>query len=338
MSRTGQTDASSVGLSASDSSRSGSSPSDSSPSNSLLSDVTLPDVMMRDVTLRDGLQDESPIPTEHKLVIFEALAASGVQELELTSFVRPDRVPAMADAEALCVATADSDIIRWGLVLNTRGALRAVDAGLSNVQFVVSVSDSHSRDNAGRSTDAALETLAEVCSLVGDSAEVELTLATVFGCPVERHVDPERVIDVAVRAQAAGARSIRLADTIGTAIPSDIRTVVSGVQNEVSVPLGIHLHDTRGLGVANVLTAFDSGIRSFDAAVGGLGGCPFAKGASGNVALEDLVHVFEESGTATGISVTALIDTAEIACSLVGRPVSSHVGIAGPRFQGTGAD
>ncbi len=290
-------------------------------------------VLLRDVTLRDGLQDESPIPTGQKLAIFEALVAAGVRELELTSFVRPDRVPAMADAEALCSATAGHDIVRWGLVLNERGATRALDAGLGHLQFVISVSDTHSCENAGRSTAAAVDALASVCQLAGSVAVVEVTLATSFGCPYEHRIEPDRVVDIAHQSVAAGVRAVSLADTIGTAIPSEVRSLTERVTSELgSTAVGAHLHDTRGLGVANALAALDGGAVRLDAAVGGLGGCPFAPGASGNVALEDLAHVCEESGLDTGLSVPAVMVAAETACESVGRSVGSHVGVAGPRF------
>lgn len=289
-------------------------------------------ILLRDVTLRDGLQDATPIPTEQKLAIFEALVAAGVRELELTSFVRPDRVPAMADAESLCSATAGHDVVRWGLVLNERGATRALEAGLAHIQFVISVSDTHSLENAGRSTQAAIDALAAVCELAGSAADVEVTLATAFGCPFELRIDPDRVVEVASQSAAAGVSAVSLADTIGTAIPSDVTSLVRRVADAITPEIGVHLHDTRGLGVANALAAVDAGVRRLDAAAGGLGGCPFAPGASGNVALEDLVHVFEESGNDTGLSVQGVIDAAEAACGAVGRPVASHVGVAGPRF------
>jgi hydroxymethylglutaryl-CoA lyase len=291
------------------------------------------DVVLRDVTLRDGLQDEDPIPTDAKVAIFEALVAAGVRELELTSFVRPDRVPAMADAEALCAATVSSELRRWGLVLNERGAERALDAGLRDLQFVVSVSDTHSRHNAGRGTGEALDALAAVAGLARDrGAAVEVTLATAFGCPYEHRVDAAAVVAAAERATAAGVASIGLADTIGVAVPTEVRALVGAVGAAVEVPVGVHLHDTRGLGVANALAALDAGVRRIDGSVGALGGCPFAPGASGNVALEDLAHALEAMGVRTGIDVAALVDAAGLACSAVGRPVGSHVGVAGPRF------
>ncbi len=283
--------------------------------------------------MRDGLQDEQPVSTEAKLAVFEALVAAGVTELELTSFVRPDRVPAMADAEALCAATSDDAVVRWGLVLNRRGAERALAAGLAHLQYVVSVSDTHSRHNAGRSTDEALVGLAEVCGLAEDAgAHVEVTLATAFGCPFEHRIAVDRVVSCARAAEDAGVTSIGLADTIGVAVPGEVRQLVAAVTEATPVPVGVHLHDTRGLGVANALAAIDAGVRRVDGSVGALGGCPFAPGASGNLALEDLAHALDAGGVRTGVSVTGLIDAARLACAAVGREVASHVGVAGPRF------
>lgn len=290
-------------------------------------------LVVRDVTLRDGLQDERPIATDTKLAIFEALVAAGVRELELTSFVRADRVPAMADAEALCAATDGHPIRRWGLVLNERGAERALAAGLRDLQFVVSVSDTHSVRNAGRSTADALTALAAVCRMGADAgARVEVTLATAFGCPYEHRIDPAPVLESARRSADAGVTSVGLADTIGVAVPNEVRDLVAAVTAAVDVPIGVHLHDTRGLGLANALAAVDAGVTRIDGSVGALGGCPFAPGASGNLALEDLAHALEAMGTPTGVSVAGLVSAAGLACDAVGRPVASHVGVAGPRF------
>ncbi len=295
------------------------------------------DVALRDVSLRDGLQDESPITTEAKAAIFEALVAAGVRDLELTSFVRPDRVPAMADAEAVCAATADlaaeSGTTRWGLVLNARGADRALAAGLTHLQYVVSVSDTHSRHNAGAGTDEMLDELSRLASGAIDAgAVVEVTLATAMGCPFEHRVDPERVVDIARRATDAGASSIGLADTIGVAVPTEVAVLVGLVHSNVEVPIGVHLHDTRGLAIANAIAALEHGASRLDASVGGLGGCPFAPNASGNLPIEDLVHALEEMGVSTGLSVAGLVDAATLACAVVDRPVGSHIGLAGPRF------
>jgi len=294
-------------------------------------------VSLRDVSLRDGLQDEAPISTEAKAAIFEALVAAGVRDLELTSFVRPDRVPAMADAEAVCAATADlaaeAGTTRWGLVLNARGAERALAAGLTHLQYVVSVSDTHSRHNAGAGTD---ETLDEFARFAGEAIDagaiVEMTLATAMGCPFEHHVDPDRVVDLARRAVDAGAASIGLADTIGVAVPTEVAVLVGLVRSSVEVPIGVHLHDTRGLAIANAIAALEHGAVRLDASVGGLGGCPFAPNASGNVPIEDLAHALDAMGVTTGVSLPGLVDAANLACMSVGRTVDSHIGLAGARF------
>ena len=296
-------------------------------------------VVLRDVSLRDGLQDEAPISTPAKLAIFEALVSAGVRDLELTSFVRPDRVPAMADAEALCAATTamaeSAGVVRWGLVLNARGAERALAAGLTHLQYVVSVSDTHSRHNAGAGTDEALEEFAVFArSAIDRGAVVEMTLATAMGCPFEHRVDPVRVAEVARRAADAGASSVGLGDTIGVGVPTEVAVLVDLVRDSVDVPIGVHLHDTRGLAIANGLAALEHGAQRLDASVGGLGGCPFAPNASGNVPIEDLTHALEAMGVTTGLSVDGLIDAAHVACDAVGRPVASHVGVAGPRYRG----
>jgi hydroxymethylglutaryl-CoA lyase len=300
--------------------------------------MVLPEsVVLRDVSLRDGLQDEGPISTDAKVAVFEALAVAGVSELELTSFVRPDRVPALADAEAMCAATAETaarhGIVRWGLVLNGRGVERALAAGLDHLQYVVSVSDTHSRHNAGMGTDAAMVEFAVVAERArAAGAVVEMTLATAMGCPFEHRVDPTRVVDLARRAVDAGASSIGLADTIGVAVPTEVAMLLDLVVPVVDVDVGVHLHDTRGTAIANAVAALQHGARRLDASVGGLGGCPFAPNASGNVPIEDLAHALEAMGVATGVSVDLLVAAAETACHAVGHEVASHVGVAGPRF------
>jgi hydroxymethylglutaryl-CoA lyase len=294
-------------------------------------------VVLRDVTLRDGLQDEAPVSTEAKLGLFDALVAAGLRDLELTSFVRPDRVPAMADAEEMVAATAGrADVVtRWGLVLNERGAQRALAAGLRHLQWVISVSEAHQGENAGQSVADGLAGLRRVVELArAEDAEVELTLATAFGCPFDGPVDPGAVAEVASAATDAGVSALGLADTIGTAVPTEIAPLVDRVA-ALCVPVGIHLHDTRGLAITNALHAIDAGVVRVDGSVGGLGGCPFAPGASGNLALEDLAHALDAMGVDTGVDVAGLVEAAGVACGLAGRPVSSHVGVAGPRFQGT---
>ena len=293
-------------------------------------------VLLRDVTLRDGLQDEAPVPTAAKVALFEALVAAGIRDLELTSFVRPDRVPAMADAEELVAATAGhGSVTRWGLVLNERGARRALAAGLRHLQAVISVSEAHQRENAGQSVDEGLEGLRATVELAAtEGAVVELTLATAFGCPYAGSVPVADVVRVAQAAVDAGVSALGLADTIGTAVPTEVGPLVSAVA-ALGVPVGVHLHDTRGLAIANALEAIRAGVTRIDGSVGGLGGCPFAPGASGNLPLEDLVHALEAMAIDTAVDVPALVDAARLACGLVGREVASHVGVAGPRFAST---
>ncbi|HEY1830736.1 MAG TPA: hydroxymethylglutaryl-CoA lyase [Acidimicrobiales bacterium] len=292
-------------------------------------------VRLRDVTLRDGLQDEGPIETDQKLSILELLVAAGVSDLELTSFTRPDRVPAMADADRLAqqaLARYDS-ITLWGLVLNRRGAERALAAGLDHLQFVVSVSEPHNLENAARTVAASLTELQDIIEVAAGRASIEVVLATAFGCPYAGAVAEADVVDVAGRVVELGIERLSLADTIGTGVPTEVRSLVSAVRKAGTLAeLGVHLHDTRGLALANALAAIEAGADRLDATVGGLGGCPFAPGASGNLALEDLVHALEAMGVPTGIDLDLLLEASAQACAFVGQAPTSHVAVAGPRF------
>jgi hydroxymethylglutaryl-CoA lyase len=292
------------------------------------------DVRLRDVTLRDGLQDERVVATDDKVALFDALVAAGIRDLELTSFVRPDRVPAMADAAALAARTAGvAGVAQWALVLNQRGAERAVTAGITRVQYVISVSDAHGVRNAGRPAEASLAELTAIREQVAGGTVIEVTLATAFGCPYDGPVAPAQVLALLDGVLTVGVQGVSLADTIGTAVPAEVRGLVAAVVSAVGdVPVGAHLHDTRGLGIVNALAALEAGASRIDGSVGGLGGCPFAPGASGNLPLEDLVHLLDAEGVRTGIDLNRLLDAARLACALVGRSVGSHVGAAGPRF------
>jgi hydroxymethylglutaryl-CoA lyase len=297
-------------------------------------------VRLRDVTLRDGLQDEQPVETGDKLALVLQLLDAGVRDLELTSFTRPQRVPAMADADRLCSMILGMDLpaVLWGLVLNFRGAQRAIAAGLTHLVFVVSVSEAHNLENGGRSVSESMVQLGQIVDLATDTGSVvEVTLATAFGCPYTGPVEPRAVLDVAQRAVDMGLARFTLADTIGTAIPTEVASLVTAI-SDLAGPeeLGVHLHDTRGLAIANALAAIEAGADRLDGTVGGLGGCPFAPGASGNLPLEDLVHVLDAMGVDTGINLMALLAASKSACETVGRPSTSHIGAAGPRFQKRG--
>lgn len=298
--------------------------------------IATPMVKLRDVTLRDGLQDESPISIQQKVTLLSALVRSGITDLELTSFTRADRVPAMADADIFAAEALNTfpNAVLWGLVLNRRGAERALRAGIRNVQFVVSVSNAHNQENAGRTTADSLKELGVVSELARENGvKLEVTLATAFGCPYMGPITPDAVLSLVDEALAAGIDGLSLADTIGTAMPNEVKSLVRRVVETASpVPIGIHLHDTRGLAIANALAAIDANVARIDGSLGGLGGCPFAPGASGNLVLEDLVHALDGMGLQTGVAMDALLEASVSACQLVGRRPTGHVVIAGPRF------
>lgn len=273
------------------------------------------DVEVREVGLRDGLQMVAEIvPTEVKLQWLRAEAAAGVTSFDVTSFVSKSRMPQFGDAEQMVDACRNLPGIRSSaLTLNARGAERALEAGATRLVFVLSASMAHSRGNAGRDTDAALAEFAEVARQVRsvDPARrphLEAGIATAFGCTLEGVIDPARVRYLAARLAEIGADEIMLADTVGYAQPRQVRDLFTQVRGEIGgLPLGAHFHDTRGLALANVVAALDAGVAKFDAALGGLGGCPFAPGASGNVATEDLAYLLEGMGLRTGIDLAALL-------------------------------
>lgn len=199
---------------------------------------------------------------------------------------------------------------------------------------MVSVSEAHNRENTGRTVARSLEELAAIAELARSAdAEVEATLATAFGCPFSGAVPPSLVNEVLTAVVACGVRSVGLADTIGTAVPTEVAALVRDITSRhPHVPVGVHLHDTRGLAIANALAAIESGAVRIDGSVGGLGGCPFAPGASGNLPLEDMVHALDNMGVETGVDLDRLLAASRLACNLVNREIDSHVGVAGPRF------
>lgn len=262
------------------------------------------EVLLTEVVLRDGLQDEAvTVPTHEKVRLARGLVDAGVRSLEVGSFVSARRVPQMADTGEVLTTLLDAPAVLHTLVFTERGARQAIDAGAKSVRLVVSASDGHSVANAGVPTAAALDRLAGCASLLTEAGvTIEASVATAFVCPFDGDTAPDRTADVAARLGTLGARVVHLADTIGAARPGQLRTVVSAVRDELpDVPLGLHLHNTYGRASANAWEGLTLGIRRFDAALGGLGGCPFAPGASGNVATDDLVDFFHREGIATGI-------------------------------------
>jgi hydroxymethylglutaryl-CoA lyase len=285
-------------------------------------------VSIREVAPRDGLQNEEPIPTDAKVRLIDALSGTGVRRIEAVSFVHPKAIPQMADADEVWARIAKNPDIRYSaLIPNTRGAQRAIAGGFREIEVVVSASDTHNRRNLNRSTAESLDDIAGLIPLVHDAgATIEVIVATSFGCPFEGDIDPERVAGIVARVRADGADRIAFGDTTGMATPRRVRDLLSAVRPDL-----LHFHNTRGTGLANVLTALELGVTEFDASVGGIGGCPYAPGASGNIATEELVHMLEDMGIDTGIDLDALIEVAELAEKLIGRTLPSGVLRAGPR-------
>jgi hydroxymethylglutaryl-CoA lyase len=291
-------------------------------------------ISLREVGPRDGLQNEAPVPTAAKVELVDALSRTGVRRIETVSFVLPRAIPQMADADEVWASISRApDVTYSALVPNLRGAVRALDAGCRVIEIVVSASDTHNRANVNRSTAESLDDIARVISLAHEQDAVcHVTVATAWGCPYEGDVPVSRVVSVASRAVADGADGLSFGDTTGMATPTRVTELVGSMRMAVSdIPLNLHLHNTRGTALANVLAALELGVADFDASVGGLGGCPYAPGASGNLATEELVYMVEDMGVATGIDLEALIEVAAQAERIVGRELPSQVLRAGPR-------
>jgi len=291
-------------------------------------------ISLREVGPRDGLQNEDPVPTPAKIALIDRLGHTGVGRIEAVSFVRADAIPQMADADEVWHGISRAPSVRYSaLVPNLRGARRALDAGLTEIEAVVSASGTHNRKNVGRSTEASLD---DIAVLIGEAhdrgATCQVIIATAWGCPYEGEVPVSRVVSVAGRALADGADSASFGDTTGMATPTRVRALVGAFRSaHPDTALNLHFHNTRGTGLANVLAALELGVADFDAAVGGLGGCPYAPGATGNIATEELVYMAEDMGVATGIDLEAMIAAAGEAEGIVGRTLPSQVLRAGPR-------
>lgn len=295
-------------------------------------------VWIREVGLRDGLQMvKAVLPTEHKLAWLRGAVAAGIPELEITSFVPPASIPQFADADAVATGARDvAGATLSALVVNLKGAERAFAAGFAKVNYVVSASAAHSLANARRTTEAALDEFDRIVALrrergLDGTVELGCGIATAFGCTIQGAVDPAVVERVAERLLAAGVDELMLADTVGYANPVQVRAMVRRILGLAGrVPVAAHFHDTRGLGLANAAAALDAGILRFDASLAGLGGCPFAPGATGNIATEDCTFMLDSMGFETGIDLDALLALrAEIAAWLPGERLAGALSRAG---------
>ena len=294
--------------------------------------------MLREVGPRDGLQNEEQIlPPARRAELVDRLAAAGLKRIEAASFVNPERVPQMAGAEEVVAALERRDgVVYSGLALNERGYERLRETGLDEVSVAVAATESFSQRNAGASVEAALADAQRIVERAKqDGLRTSLTISVAFGCPFEGPVDPQRVFALAERLAATEADELVLADTIGVATPTHVWALVEQVA-ALGKPVGGHFHNTRNTGYANAYAALGAGASMLDASVGGLGGCPFAPKATGNIATEDLVYMLEGEEVETGVDLDALIAISQWLEALLGRQLEGYLYRAGP-FRTAGA-
>jgi hydroxymethylglutaryl-CoA lyase len=290
-------------------------------------------VQIVEVAPRDGLQNEAvTLPTAAKAELVGLLAGSGVRRIEVTSFVNPARVPQLADADELCGMLPHGEVSWIGLVLNERGLDRAIRAGVDEVNVVVVATDTFSQRNQGVNTDDAIAAWTRIADRARAAGlRTTVTIAASFGCPFEGEVAPERVADVLARCVQAQPDEVALADTIGVGVPAGVRALADVAADVAAgLPLRWHFHNTRNTGYANAITAVERGAAALDASAGGIGGCPFAPAATGNIATEDLLYLLDRSAVRTGVSATALGPATDLLASTLGKPVPGLFGRAGP--------
>jgi hydroxymethylglutaryl-CoA lyase len=285
---------------------------------------------------RDGLQNEREVvSTAYKIALIERSIAAGARRIEVTSFVNPKRVPQMADADAVCAALPQRpDVSFIGLVMNARGAERAIATGrIDQLGAVAVATDKFAMANQGQTCDESVEAAKQIIALARAAGLTgQATIGASFGCPFEGEVSEARVVDMARRLAEAGPVEIGLADTIGVGNPAQVARLVKAVREAINpLPVRVHFHNTRGTGLANVWAAVQSGARVVDASLGGLGGCPFAPGAAGNVPSEDVVYMLERAGIATGLDLDQLIAASAWLSEIIGRKLPGMVAQA-PRF------
>jgi hydroxymethylglutaryl-CoA lyase len=293
-------------------------------------------VRIREVGPRDGFQNEpETIATADKVRLVDLLSATGLQRLEVTSFVRPDVIPQLGDAEQVLAAVERRDGVSFSVLIpNERGLERALGMRerFDEISVFLSASETHNRKNVNRSIEESLEGLERTLATAGEAGlRREGVIATSFGCPYEGEVPPERVFGIAERLAAAGCDEVGFGDTTGMANPRQVREFFAAARDRLAgVELTAHFHNTRGQGLANVLAALEEGVDSFEASFGELGGCPVPPGSTGNVSSEDLVSMLHEMGVETGIDLPRLVEASRAAQEVLGRPLGAHVLRAGP--------
>jgi hydroxymethylglutaryl-CoA lyase len=294
-------------------------------------------VRIREVGPRDGFQNEpETIPTHAKVALIDALARTGLKRLEVTSFVRADVIPQLADATEVLAAIDPPEGVSLGVLIPNERGLENALAGprrFDEINCFLSASETHNRKNVNRSVEESSSGLEGVLARArAEGLRCEGVISVAFGCPYEGHVEPRRVFEIASRLVSAGAQEIAFGDTTGMANPRQVREFFAEARAALDpeVELTAHFHNTRGQGLANVLAALEEGIDSFESSFGELGGCPVPPGATGNIATEDLVSMLHEMGVETGIELPALIDCSRQVQQVLGRPLGSHTLVAGP--------
>ena len=286
-----------------------------------------PEVMIYEVGPRDGLQNESRlIPTPSKVQLINALSKTGLRAIEVTSFVNPKWIPQLADAVEVAKQIHRAPGVSYSaLVPNIKGLESAFAANMPEIAVFLSASETHNKKNVNKTLDETLVAFAEtIPPALARGIKVRAYVSTVYGCPYEGAVDPNKAVELCRKLQALGCYQISLGDTIGVANPLQVRDVLTRVLAEHPIDaVAVHFHDTRGTALANILVSLEMGITTIDSALGGLGGCPYAPGASGNVATEDVVYMLQGMGVRTGVDLDALVACSELATSLVGHDVPS---------------
>ena len=292
-------------------------------------------LFIQEVAARDGFQNESVfVDTDDKIVFIDRLSGSGFSKIEATSFTSPKAIPALKDAEAVMHRIARNPaVIYTVLVPNMRGAQRALECHVDEVNLVMSVSETHNQANLRMTREQSFAQLAEVIDVVRDTGvAINVSLSTVFGCPMEGDIASQDVHALVDRFSQLGVRGITLCDTTGMAYPSQVQEMAKQMKAHFEhLEFTMHFHNTRGMALANTLEAIDAGIDRFDASLGGIGGCPYAPGASGNVCTEELVHMLELMGYDTGVDLSGILDIAGSLPRLIGHDVPSQILKAGPR-------